>query len=131
MKKVLFVITTSVISMITYSFTKESTSTKCNTSQNGECCNTESVSDCEWGSPSLRNCDLRSWNGTSYTIYPICPKCGKEKSSGQSGGVRAPHIKGDKETIKTKSTCYEKSCIPSGSYNYEYEYGFTVTAICK
>ena len=87
--------------------------------------------DCKWGSPSLKNCELTDWREASYTIYPICPKCSEKKASGQTGGMRPVYNVNDKETIKTNSVCWNKSCIPQGRVSYEFEYGFTVTAICK
>ena len=87
--------------------------------------------DCKWGSPSLRNCELTDWRVTAYTIYPICPKCGDRKGTGQSGGMRPAYNENDKETIKTYSVCWNNSCIPKGRVSYEFEYGFTVTANCK
>ena len=85
--------------------------------------------DCKWGSPSLRNCELREWTGDTYTIYSFCPKCGEKASSGQYGGIRPAYSENDKETIKVNSSCWNKSCTPSGEKRFEYE--FTVTAICK
>jgi hypothetical protein len=92
--------------------------------------NTSNNEECQWGTPSLRNCELRSWRGTAYTIYPICPKCGRTGSTGQSGGIRRPYRKNDSETIKTSGSCSNKGCPPSGSNWYRFEYGFTVTSIC-
>ena len=91
----------------------------------------EKNDDCKWSSPSLRNCELREWYGNSYTIYPLCPKCGKVGSSGQSGGIRPAYSDNDKETINVNTSCWNQSCVPSGEKRFEYEYGFTVTAICN
>ena len=86
--------------------------------------------DCDWGSPSLRNCKLDYFSRGSYTIYPICPKCGNQGSSGQSSGLGPAH-KGEVRNIKATASCIKKSCLPSGDSWYNFDYGFTVTANCN
>lgn len=73
---------------------------------------------CIYFQPSISNGILTSWDETngSFTVYPTCPKCGAQYSSGliSSEGSSA----GKTEQY---GSCINGDCVPKGEINYQYK----------
>lgn len=73
---------------------------------------------CIYYQPSVTNGTLTSWNDNngSFTVYPNCPKCGTQYSSGLTGGEGL--TAGKKEIY---GSCIKKECKPKGEISYSYK----------
>jgi hypothetical protein len=72
---------------------------------------------CIYYQPTISNGILTSWDETngSFTVYPTCPKCSAQNSSGLMSAEGYTAGKTEKY-----GSCLNRECVPKGDISYQY-----------